>query len=121
MQLYNFISIPYYDELNKCYINIIAVNKNPNGPLNNYVKKIKKPKLSPFDTFDCCKSYESDCLYAIYKNNNDRLPLLEEDIDWLLSLIIEQGYVINYDMTRMIVTGKLNPNKYKLLCYFQYN
>ena len=46
--MYTLKVIPYLDEYNKEYKQIITINSLPNGELLNYVKKVNLPRLSPF-------------------------------------------------------------------------
>ena len=65
--IYKLYKTTYLDKFNKCYKNIITINKNPNDPLlNNVLKQVSRQKLSPFEGFDCCSNQPS-------KNNSVRI------------------------------------------------
>ena len=45
MQVYSLYIQPYYDNHNEQYINIVTINKRPDGALINYVTNIKFNRL----------------------------------------------------------------------------
>ena len=53
IQVYSLTIKPYYNDQanNQYYTHIIEINKEPLGPLKNIVKRLNKPKISPFNTF----------------------------------------------------------------------
>lgn len=128
MGIYKIESIPWYDTHEQCYYNTLSINGKPQGVLSDYVERKNKPKLSPFQTMsnNCCE--ENNCPYVIYKlpyNQRQRQhPICEDEYDWLLSFLVENGYTIDYDMTKLIMKrngGNSNSNtgRSRILCFFR--
>lgn len=119
MGLYRIQSTPWYDNCEQCYFNTLTINAKPTGALAQHVIRKNRPKLSPFDTFlnSCCE--ETQCPLLIYKSPCDRTPICENDYEWLLSFIVENGYVVDYDMTNMINKGEFRNTRNRVLCFFR--
>jgi hypothetical protein len=121
MGIYKVESMPWYDTHEQCYYNTITINGKPQGALAPYVVRKNKPKLSPFDTWtnNCCS--ENKCPYVIYKSQNEQRPICEDEYDWLLGFLVENGYTIDYDMTKMIMKrdGSCANKRTRLLCFFK--
>ena len=120
MSLYSFYIQPYYDTANEQYINIVTINKNPNGPLSNYITTLRYNKLSDFSGFN--KTCKPLCIYAI-KNINlsscNNLNLLSaENIDELVTFLIENNYTINKDITKIMNNEKIYVNNGKKLLFY---
>lgn len=104
--IYKIYKTTYLDKFNKCYKNIITINKNPNDPsLNNVLKQVPIQKLSPFEGFDCCKEYNS-CVLAFIDSNTKEF-LTEEHIDQVFSILIDNNYIPEYEMTKLLKDNKL--------------
>ena len=43
---FTITSQPYYDQYNKCYKNIMMLNIEPQGPLRQFVRRLRLPRLS---------------------------------------------------------------------------
>lgn len=105
---------PYYDPLNQKYVNIITVNSRPQGPLQQYVRKIKLHKLSPFEMSDsmqkCCLALE---LFSNdqehFLNRRDLNLMTSDDVPELLSFLLSNGYHMETQITNM-----LNQSKFSL-------
>ena len=97
----------YLDKFTKCYKNIIALSKKPDE-FHNFVKQIEKPKLSPFRSFDCCDTSDH-CIYAFYNSHNNDFFYYEE-VDKVINLIIENGYKIDYELTKIMIKNKSNKD-----------
>lgn len=116
MGVYRIHSEPWYDNFNQCYFNTLTIDKKPNGVFGNYVRRVQRPKLSPFKVNDyCCP--ETQCPLVIYKNSNDRAPICEQDYNWLLEFLIENAYTIDYQLTKMINNSELRNKSKRLLCF----
>ena len=93
----------YLDRFTKCYKNIIALSKKPKS-FSNFVKQLERQNLSPFRTFDCCDT-KDHCIFAFY--NNEKHDLFNYDqIDKVITLIIENGYKIDYELTKIMIKNK---------------
>tara|TARA_B100000674_G_C37489043_1_gene754992 strand:- start:88 stop:429 length:342 start_codon:yes stop_codon:yes gene_type:complete len=95
--------LTYLDRFTKCYKNIIALSRKP-SEFNNFVTQLKEPKLSPFKTFDCCKT-NHECIYAFYNKQMNEYYNYEE-LDKVINLIIDNGYKIDYDLTKIMIENK---------------
>ena len=73
--------------------------------LNNITKTISREKLSPFQTFSTCCEYPS-CLKVFINQNNGEL-LIENNIDILFSQLIDAGFTIEYEMTKLVKDNKI--------------
>jgi hypothetical protein len=117
--MYTLKVIPYLDQLNKKYKQIITINSNPKGELSNYVKKIQLPKLSPFkDNTPCC-SYKC-CTYVICDLNDKNKMMCIDDIPSLFTFLYENNYTINTELTKIMTNGDVKLTD-KVLCLFSYN
>ena len=147
MLVYCFYVEPLYDSVIKEYRHIVTINREPEGVLKNYVKRISMSKLSSFKEFGGSGSGGSCsmCVYAIknidtildggrlggcdygsygsygsYGAYGDLLSL--DNIDNFIMFLIENNYTINKDITKLMNNDKiyLNNGK-KLLFYVNYN
>ena len=120
MSLYSFYIQPYYDSTNEEYINIITINKKPNGPLSNFVTTLRYNKLSDFSGFN--KMCTPLCIYAIKNINTiscNSLNLLSaENVDELVTFLIENSYTINKDVTKIMSNEKVYVNNGKKLLFY---
>jgi hypothetical protein len=120
MVLCRVTSTPWYDPCEKCYYNTLTLNAMPSGPLAEHVERKNRPKLSPFESFQgpCCE--EEQCPFVIYKSHRDIRPICENDYDWLLGFLVDNGYKVDYNMTKMINNGEYRNSRNRLLCFFTY-
>ena len=108
----------YLDTFTKCYKNIVVLSKLPENDkeIKKHVKIISRSKLSPFKTFDCC-SEKSHCMYAIIeKENGEFIPL--ENIDNIISILYSFGYMIDYDLIKIMLKNKTDK---QLLFYVMFH
>jgi len=104
--IYKLYKTTYLDKFDKCYKNIITINKNPNDQLlTSVLKQVSRQKLSPFEGFDCC-STEPSCILA-FINPTTKEFLTEDNIDQVFSVLIDNGYTLEYEMTKLIKDNKL--------------
>ena len=104
--IYKLYKTTYLDKFDKCYKNIITINKNPNDQLlTSVLKQVSRQKLSPFEGFDCC-STEPSCILA-FINPTTKEFLTEDNIDLVFSVLIDNGYTLEYEMTKLIKDNKL--------------
>ena len=119
-------SQPYYDNKTQRYYSVLSLNKKPTHPLlKNHVIRIQTNKLSPFEVNISCSSREH-CLYVIKKSlleNEDGYTntgcidyLTFDDYVYLLDFLIENGFIINTDISNMLQkhTTHIPPN---VLCF----
>lgn len=115
MNTYEISKFVFYEQNNYNYLNGLRMNTMPRGPLKNYIKKISKPKLSPFESFYEVANQEQRCYYQIYNMENPSQPLLENNISVLFNFLLLNNYTINTDITKIM--KKNTPN---LICYINY-
>lgn len=109
---YELIISPYYNNLHKCYENILVLTTEPPGPLKNHIKRINIDNLSAFET-----NKERNCIYAIKNFDNPCELLLLNDVSLLLSFFNKNNYSVDYKLTKL-VKPQLD---YNLLFLFSYN
>jgi hypothetical protein len=113
---------PFYDQYNQCYKNIVMCNIEPQGPLRNFVRRIKLPRLSEFHREGPCNSIQQ-CGLAITnfpnhqnisytgccKQNSGCNLMTPNDIPNLISFLLSNGYQIDTQISNM-----LNQSEVKL-------
>jgi hypothetical protein len=100
----------YLDTFTKCYKNIVVLSKLPenNEEIKKHVKTIPRSKLSPFKTFDCC-SEEPHCVHAFIKKDSGEFITIEK-IDDIISILYLLGYMIDYDLTKIMLKNKTDKH-----------
>ena len=101
MPVYRIDKITHLDKFTKCYINIFSINTHTNDiSFNNITKTISREKLSHFQTFqNCCDT--PHCL-KVFINKNTKEFIKENEIDILFSQLIDEGFTIDYKMSKLI-------------------
>ena len=103
MTICKIMKTVYLDKFSKCYKNIFYISNPPMDDINlNLITKvISKEKVSPFHTFStCCDNPHCLKVFINKKNNNEFLK--ENEIDILFSQLIDSGYKIEYEMSKLI-------------------
>ena len=126
MPVYSLYIQPYYDNHNEQYINIVTINKRPDGALSNYVTNIKFNRLSEYGGFNNIRNCAPLCVYAIKNiimSGCNSLNLLSpENIDELVEFLVENNYTIDKDLTKIMNNNKINLiNGKRLLFYIRYD
>ena len=103
--IYKLEKTIYYDSLQKTYLDLITINKNPTN--NNLIKQIQYNKISPYNV------NEHKCLFAFVNPETSKL-LTIDDIDIVLNILINDGFNIDFNLTRTFMKSKNNKN----LLYF---
>ena len=115
-QLYNHI---YLNNFNGCYEKIIIINRDPkDDKLKKYIKVIKQQTLSPFKSFDCCEE-PTYCTFAFINPKTNKF-IKKREIDLLFTILIDNGYSIQYEMTKLFNNNSTNPNP-NLICFISKN
>lgn len=100
----------YLDTFTKCYKNIVILSKLPENDtqIKKYVRTIPRNKLSPFKTFDCCNE-QPHCVHAfINPDSREFIPI--EKIDRVIDILNTLGYMIDYDLTKIMLKNKTDKN-----------
>lgn len=111
---FTITSQPYYDQVNQCYTNILIVNTEPIGPIRKHIRRIKLPKLSPFQREGQCNPIPQ-CGLAIQSLRKTEYItsycdlMTPDEIPELITFLIGNGYQIETQITNM-----LNQNDIKL-------
>ena len=106
---------PYLDKINKCYKNIIVINNKPEGKLQNIVKQINPPKISPFKSSNLC-CHSDKCIFALlsFKNNNELMCI--DEIPNLFNFLLSNNYNIDTSVTKMMFKSEIKFDN-KLICF----
>lgn len=125
---FSLFSMPYLDKINQCYKNIITINTQPKGPLNNYVKRIQFPTLSPFKVSGPCNEIDKCGLvltkinYNCYSKCSNNL-MTTDDIPDLITYLASNGYKVDTSITKMFNSSDIRfntNNANKLICFVTY-
>lgn len=119
MPVFQILNHIYLNKFNGCYEKIIILNRNPNDEkLKPFLKTIRNEKLSEFQSFDCCNK-QKHCIQA-FINPKTKQFIHKDEIDVLFSLLIDQDYTIQYEMTKMFNNNNNNNNP-NLICFISKN
>jgi len=130
VKTFTITSKPYYDQYNQCYKNIMMVNAEPLGPIRRIVRRIKLPRLSPFQREGSCNPIPQCGLAlqslrgteygrSIYNGGCCKLDsgcnlMTPDEIPDLISFLIGNGYQIETQITNMLNQSELKLSNRKL-------
>ena len=117
--LYNEI---YYDSLYKEYYNILTLNKQPQGPLQNYTKliNITIPSTSQNYNKQCTIAIINTLLITNTSSNKYNNLLLLEDLNDFTEFLINNNYIIDNSITKIYINNSyININSKKLIYSFK--
>jgi len=100
-QTYSINNQLYYNSITQCYQKIIVIDRKPIGPLQNIVKTLHTPKLSPFQYPTPCSPIKL-CSLAIYNPYNTSELLPTYSLPLLISFLQNNGYTINSQLTHTL-------------------
>ena len=125
IKTFTITSQPFYDQYNQCYKNIMMVNVEPCGPIRRIVRRIKLPKLSPFQREGPCntipqcglalqhlKEYNSN-QYCSKLNSGCEL-MTPDEIPDLITFLITNGYQIETQITNMLNQSEIKLSNRKI-------
>ena len=103
MEVYSVVNRPLYNDKNKCYCKILALDREPKLPLKNISKQISFPKISPFKVNNyCCDDKNENCGYVLL-NPKDLTKIANvNDLPIIFSWLFSNGYTINTSITNML-------------------
>ncbi len=121
---FTITSQPFYDQYNQCYKNILTVNVEPCGPIRKIVRRIKFPKLSPFQREGSCNPIPQ-CGLALQslngygsigccKTNSGCNLMTPDEIPNLITFLLGNGYQIETQITNMLNQSELKLSNRKL-------
>ena len=126
IQVYSLTVKPFYSNQynNQHYTHIIEINKEPLGPLKTLVKRINRPKISPFNinTFPN-NTCETSCMYAIHDINNSNEIMCLSKITDLYAFILQHAdlYTIDDKLAKMMQKSNIINNQERILFNIIYN
>ncbi len=122
MNTFTISSIPYYNSYTQCYINVLSINIEPQGPLQKFVRRINFPKLSPYKVESTCNQNNNCGLVltnlGIQTNNTNCCStdlLTPNNIPELISFLLSNGYQIETQITNMLQNSPVKINNNKLI------
>jgi hypothetical protein len=126
---FTITSSPYYDRCSQQYQNILMLNIEPEGPLRAFVRRLRLPRLTPYQTEkseETCGLVLTNFLnnqnyYNNNQNKNNNWLMTPNDIPDLYSFLTANGYQIDTQLTNMMNQSqvKLTPGK-QIVCLATY-
>jgi len=118
---FTITSQPFYDQYNQCYKNIMMVNLEPQGPLSRLVRRLRLPRLSPFQREGPCNPIQK-CGLALQSINtgccnkyNSGCDLMTPDeIPDLITFLQSNGYQIETQITNMLLQSEIKLSNKRL-------
>lgn len=99
----------------QAYQNVITISHIPEGPLRPLVYTINAAKLSPFQSQGSPFYNGNNCTHLILRypaNNfswkNSDIFMGKDDIPAVFSFLLENGYEINTDLTKMLFDSRID-------------
>ena len=120
---------PFYDQYNQCYKNILMINIIPQGPLRQFVRQLKLPRLSPFQDHGPCNNIPKCGLvltnlhYNYYDNCNSGKCcdlMTPNEIPDLYSFLSSNGYQIDTQLTNMMNQSEVKLTNSRIICSATY-
>lgn len=129
----------YYEPFCKEYIHIITTNRMPTGSLKNHIKMVRPTRKFPDSNYidslrlrnisqnnNCGSLAITDSIcqpqpqsqYQCSNNNNNNNLLTIDNIDMLVSFLIENGYTINKDITKIMNNDAIYVNNGKKVLFY---
>ena len=120
---FTITSQPFYNQYSQCYTNILTVNIEPQGPIRKLVRRVKLPRLSPFQKEGPCYSIQQCCLairslneYSrCYKQNSGCDLMNPDEIPDLITFLTSNGYQIETQITNMLNQSEVKINNKKVV------
>jgi hypothetical protein len=120
IKTFTITSQPFYEEYNQCYKNILMVNAEPDGPIRKIVRRIKLPKLSPFQTEGPCNPIPQ-CGLALQSLHGYGCNLMTPDeLPDLITFLIQNGYQIETQLTNMLNQSDIKLSNKKIALIVTY-
>ena len=129
IKTFTITSQPFYDNYNQCYKNIMMINAEPCGPIRRIVRRIKLPRLSPFQREGPCNpipqcglalqslrglEYGSIQYVGSCKLNSGCDIMTPDEIPDLITFLIGNGYQIETQITNMLTQSDIKLLNKKL-------
>ena len=115
-KLYQLRILNLYEPHTKCYIKVFGIDREPEGPLKNRVRRHRPSPLSPFR--ETCDE-RLVCHYYITDGWGDFMRV-KDGVTHLFQYLQNNGYTIETGLTKLM--EKSQPfDSSELLCFIQYN
>lgn len=131
VKTFTITSVPFYDQYNQCYYDIMTVNIEPQGPFRKLVRRIQLPALSLFQRDEICNPIQRCCLSiqslrgTVYgfnsaryigccKNNSGCNLMTPNEIPDLISFLQSNGYQIETQITNMLNQSEIKLSNKRL-------
>ena len=116
---FTITSQPFYDQYNQCYKNILTVNPEPRGPIRKIVRRIKLPKLSPFQREGPCNPIPQCALTLQSLNGFNNCCkgsdlMSPDEIPELITFLFGNGYQIETQITNMLNQSEVKISNKKI-------
>lgn len=112
-------SQPFYDQYEQCYKNIMMVNSEPIGPIRKKIRRIKLPKLSPFQREGKCNPIQQ-CGLAIQSLHTPEYItsccdlMTPDEIPDLITFLMNNNYQIETQITNMLTQSEVKLTNRKI-------
>jgi hypothetical protein len=123
IKTFTITSQPFYDQYNQCYKNILMVNAEPRGPIRRIVRRIRIPRLSPFQREGPCNPIPN-CGLALQSLNEYGTKccklssgcnlMTSDEIPDLISFLFGNGYQIETQITNMLNQSEVKLSNKKI-------
>jgi hypothetical protein len=87
---------PILDPFTKEYTNVLTLDRFPEGPLGDLVKRQRIPELSEFKASKATK-----CKNILTAPGDRNCNLVKEDIPFLFTYLQKNGYTIETELTKL--------------------
>ena len=121
VKTFTITSQPFYDQYNECYKNIIVANLEPQGPIRKIVRRIKLPKLSPFQQNNQCYKICGFALQSLHginyrgtKKNSCCNLMTPDEIPDLITFLTQNNYQIETQITNMLNQSEIKLSDKKI-------
>jgi hypothetical protein len=118
--MYAVYSIPFLDKSQKCYYNVLMIEPKPSNDILMLTKQIMMPNLTGRTEYGGC-SHNNNCVYTFKSIQNDNELMRVNEIPQLFGELLLKGYIVNSDLTKMLIQTKITHENKTLLCYIQKN
>lgn len=114
-EVYIISSQLHYDGIKGCYMRIMTIDRKPSGPLANLTRTLRASSLSPFkDMSPCCET--DHCALALYSVASGTI-LQPCDQAILLTFLIQNGYTIDAEVTKILQNNRIKSSNKKQLMF----
>ncbi len=114
MTIYKIQTEVYLDNYDKTYYHIFTISPSiHNDSLNAVLKNIQHKRLSSFDDLSPGENINT-CKQVLLDPNNKQKYLEIKHTEILFDILIQNGYTIEYDMTKLLKDNKNNSN---IVCF----